>query len=162
MSEATLVLNATYEPLGVISVERAIILVLTDRATCVEEGTKVFRSAYFEMFIPTVIKLNKYAKIPHRTTIGLSRRAIFARDGGLCAYCDNKAETIDHVIPKSKGGGHAWENVVAACAKCNHKKGDKSLTDMGWKLTFVPVAPTGVAWRIIGYRNPDPSWKVYL
>src|SRR4051794_26021018 len=146
-SSSSLVLNQTYEPLCVVSVRRATILVISAKAVCVADGEGVLHSAREAMPIPLVIRLNRYVRVPYRTHVGLSRRAIFARDGGRCAYCRGPAETIDHVMPRSRGGVHEWDNVVAACAKCNHYKGDRTLAELGWRLHAVPTAPQGTAGR---------------
>lgn len=159
---SALVLNATYEPLCVVSVRRATILVLTAKAECVSDGDGILHSVHQNLPIPSVVRLTRYVKVPYRTHVGLSRRAIFARDGGRCAYCRGSAETIDHVFPKSRGGLHAWDNVVAACAKCNHSKGDKTPAELGWRLHAPPAAPRGVAWRVLGHRTPDPRWMDWL
>ena len=98
----TLVLNATYEPLGVISDRRALILVLNSRATMVEDSGSVLRYSSGEIALPSVIRLNKFVRIPYRHSVPLSRRAIFARDGGRCVYCAAPATSIDHVIPRSR------------------------------------------------------------
>ena len=150
VGSSALVLNATYEPLCVVSVRRATILVLTAKAECVSDGDGILHSARTNLPVPSVVRLTRYVKVPYRTHVGLSRRAIFARDGGRCAYCRGSAETIDHVFPRSRGGLHAWENVVAACAKCNHSKGDKTPAELGWRLHAIPAAPRGVAWRVLG------------
>ena len=112
--------------------------------------------------MPLVVRLTRFVRVPYRPYVGLSRRAIFARDGGRCAYCRGPAETIDHVLPRSRGGGHQWENVVAACARCNHTKGDKTPAELGWRLHVVPAAPKGAAWRVLGHRAPDPRWADWL
>ena len=101
-----LVLNATYEPLCVVSVRRATILVLTSKAVCVADGDGILHSAMNELPVPSVVRLTRYVRVPYRTHIGLSRRGIFARDGWRCAYCRGPAETIDHVMPRSRGGRH--------------------------------------------------------
>ena len=111
----TLVLNATYEPLGVVSERRALLLVLNQRAISVEDSATVLHYAGGQVTLPSVIRLVKYVRIPYRHSVPLSRRAIFARDGGRCVYCSATATSIDHVIPRSRGGGHNWENVVSAC-----------------------------------------------
>ena len=161
-SSVALLLNATYEPLCVVSVRRAAILVLSGKAVCVADGDGVLHSARREVPVPLVIRLSRYVRVPFRAHVGLSRRAIFARDGGRCVYCQGSAETIDHVHPRSKGGEHAWDNVVAACAKCNHHKGDKTLAELGWRLAVKPTVPHGNAWRILGHRVPDPRWANWL
>ena len=158
----TLVLNATYEPLGVVSERRALILVLNQRATTVEESDTVLHYSGGEITLPAVIKLVKFVRIPYRHAVPLSRRAIFARDGGRCVYCGANATSIDHVIPRSRGGGHSWENVVSACHKCNHVKADKPLKELGWRLRSLPREPVGAAWRILGTGRTDPQWVPYL
>ena len=162
VSSTALVLNQTYEPLCVVSVRRAAILVLASKAVCVADGDGILHSAREELPVPLVIRLTRYVRVPYRTHVGLSRRAIFARDGGRCAYCKGPAETIDHVMPRSRGGRHAWENVVAACARCNHTKGDRTPAEIGWRLHAAPAAPKGLAWRVLGHRTPDPRWADWL
>ncbi len=158
----TLVLNATYEPLGVVSDRRALILVLNQRAMSIEDSDVVLHYAGGEVTLPAVIRLTKFVKIPYRNAVPLSRRAIFARDSGKCVYCGVTATSIDHVIPRSRGGGHNWENVVAACHKCNHQKADKTLKEIGWRLRSLPREPVGAAWRILGTGRSDIRWLSYL
>ena len=158
----TLVLNATYEPLGVVTDRRALILVLNQRASIVEDSDVVLHYAGGEMVLPAVIRLTKFVKIPYRHAIPLSRRAVFARDGGKCVYCGAAATSIDHVIPRSRGGAHQWENVVAACHKCNHQKADRMLKEIGWKLRSLPREPAGAAWRILGTGRSNERWSAYL
>lgn len=157
-----LVLNATYEPLCVVSVRRAAILVLSAKAVCVTDGDGFLHSPRQALPIPSVVRLTRYVRVPYRSHIGLSRRAVFARDGWRCVYCRGPAETIDHVLPRSRGGGHVWENVVAACARCNHLKGDRTPAELGWRLPTKPAAPKGAAWRVLGHRTPDPRWADWL
>lgn len=158
----TLVLNATYEPLGVVTDRRALILVLNQRASIVEDSDVFLHYAGGEMVLPAVIRLTKFVKIPYRHAIPLSRRAVFARDGGKCVYCGATATSIDHVIPRSRGGAHQWENVVAACHKCNHQKADRMLKEIGWKLRSLPREPAGAAWRILGTGRSNERWSAYL
>jgi len=94
--------------------------------------------------------------------VPLSRRAIFARDGGRCVYCAAPATSIDHVIPRSRGGAHAWENVVSACHRCNHMKADKPLKELGWRLRQLPREPVGSAWRVLGATRAEEVWIPYL
>lgn len=157
-----LVLNATYEPLGVVTDRRALLLVLNQRAITVEESDTVLHHAGGELTLPTVIRLTKFVRIPYRHAVPLSRRAIFSRDGGRCAYCSATATSIDHVIPRSRGGGHNWENVVSACHKCNHQKADRTLKEIGWRLRSLPREPVGAAWRILGTGRTDERWLTYL
>ena len=158
----TLVLNATYEPLGVVSERRALILVLNERATSVEDSSRILTYARGSITLPAVIKLNKFVKIPYRHAVPLSRRAIFARDNNRCVYCGVTATSIDHVIPRSRGGGQNWENVVSACHKCNHLKADKQLKEIGWRLRQLPREPVGAAWRILGTGQTNARWLQYL
>ena len=128
----------------------------------VEESQTVLHYAGGEVTLPSVIKLVKFVRIPYRHSVPLSRRALFASDGGKCVYCQAPATSIDHVIPRSRGGGHNWENVVSACHKCNHHKADKTLKEIGWKLRTLPREPAGAAWRILGSGKPDSRWISYL
>ena len=158
----TLVLNATYEPLGVVTERRALLLVLNQRAIAVENSETILLDSGGEVVLPAVIRLHKFVRIPYRHAVPLSRRAIFARDGGKCVYCSAPATSIDHVQPRSRGGAHAWENVVSACHKCNHQKADRTLKEIGWRLRHVPREPVGAAWRILGTGRPDVRWLSYL
>ena len=162
IASTALVLNATYEPLCVVSVRRATILILSAKAVCVADGEGILHSARSSLPTPSVVRLTRYVRVPYRTHVGMSRRAIFARDGWRCAYCHGSAETIDHVMPRSRGGRHVWDNVVAACARCNHTKGDKTPAEIGWRLRVTPMAPKGLAWRVLGHRAPDPRWADWL
>ena len=161
MSQA-LVLNATYEPLGVVTERRALILVLNYRATMVEDSGTVLHFAGGQVSLPSVIRLNKFVRVPYRNSVPLSRRAIFARDGGKCVYCTAPATSIDHVVPRSRGGGHNWENVVSACHRCNHIKADRHLKELGWRIRSVPREPSGAAWRVLGSGRADERWLPYL
>jgi 5-methylcytosine-specific restriction endonuclease McrA len=161
-TSVALVLNATYEPLCVVPVRRAAVLVLTDKAVPVSEGDGLLRSSTTLLVLPSVVRLTRYVRVPFRPHVTLTRRAVFARDGGRCVYCGNAATTIDHVLPRSRGGRHVWDNVVAACGRCNHVKADRTLVELGWRLRRQPIAPTGVAWRVLGHRTPDPRWLDYL
>ena len=162
MMSRTLVLNATYEPLGVVPERRALILVLNARATMVEDSGVVLHFSGGEIALPSVIKLNRFVRVPYRHAVPLSRRALFARDGGRCVYCAAPATSIDHVVPRSRGGGPTWENVVSACHRCNHAKADKQLKELGWRMRSSPRAPVGAAWRVLGTGRADATWLPYL
>lgn len=158
----SLVLNATYEPLGVVSHRRAVVLVLSEKATAVETTELVAHSERSDVEIPSVLRLNRFVWVPHRGHVPLTRRGVFARDGGRCVYCGGVATSLDHVVPRSRGGAHTWENVVSACRRCNHVKGDRSISDLGWRMQGRPWRPTGSAWLILGTGRSDPRWAPYL
>jgi 5-methylcytosine-specific restriction endonuclease McrA len=162
MGRQSLVLNATYEPLGVISGRRAVVLVLTEKATSVEDGDVVVHSIACTISVPLVVRLTRFVRVPYRTGVPLTRRAVFARDGGRCVYCGNAATSLDHVVPRSRGGEHVWENVVSACGRCNHLKADRDITTLGWRLRRTPREPTGSAWRVLGTGRCDPAWERWL
>ena len=157
-----LILNATYEPLCVVPQRRALVLVLAHKAVALEAAGDVLHSATAVVDVPSVVRLVRFVRVPYRSAAPLTRRAVFARDSGRCAYCASPAATIDHVVPRSRGGRHAWDNVVAACHRCNHVKGDRLLAELGWRLRHPPAQPTGAAWRILGTGRSDPRWAPYL
>jgi len=157
-----LVLNATYEPLGVVSSRRAVVLVLTDKAVSVEEGEQVLHSVSCAISVPPVVRLTRFVRVPYRAGVPLTRRAVFARDGGRCVYCGAAATSLDHVVPRSRGGEHNWENVVASCGRCNHLKADRDIGSLGWRLRHTPREPTGMSWRVLGTGRCDPAWTRWL
>lgn len=156
-----LVLNATYEPLSVVPARRAVLLVLMHKAVAVEDSDVVLHSERLVMAAPAVVRLIRFVKIPYRGPVPLTRRAVFARDGGRCVYCGSAATSLDHVIPRSRGGLHEWSNVVSACGRCNHVKADRAVADLGWRIK-PPQEPAGTAWRILGTGRADPRWAPYL
>ncbi len=157
-----LVLNATYEPLCVVPGRRAVVLCLSSKAVAVAETDQLVHSERATVPVPSVVRLTRFVRVPYRATVPLTRKAVFARDGGRCAYCGAIATSLDHVVPKSRGGSHTWDNVVSACGRCNHAKADRAVSEMGWRLRRAPVAPSGSAWRVIGARRMDPRWAPYL
>ena len=161
-ASVTLLLNATYEPLCVVSSRRAVVLVLAAKAVPIEDGDGCFHSVTTTVRVPSVVRLTRYVRVPYRAQVPLTRKAVFARDGGRCAYCGAPATSLDHVVPRSRGGLHTWDNVVASCARCNHTKADRAISELGWRLRIVPRAPSGMAWRVLGSRPPDPRWQAYL
>ena len=159
---ATLLLNATYEPLCVVSSRRAIVLVLAQKAEPVDSAAEVVHAETVSLAVPVVVRLTRYVRVPYPAQVPLSRRAVFTRDGQTCVYCGSSATSIDHVVPRSRGGTHTWDNVVAACRRCNHTKADRSLAEMGWVLPHPPRTPSGAAWRLLGARTVDPRWREWL
>ena len=159
---ATLLLNATYEPLCVVSSRRAIVLVLADKAVSVHSAPEEVHAETVVLPVPVVVRLTRYVRVPYPAQVPLSRRAVFHRDASTCVYCGSSATSIDHVVPRSRGGTHTWDNVVAACRRCNHTKADRSLAELGWKLPHPPRTPSGAAWRLLGARSVDPRWREWL
>ena len=158
-----LVLNASYEPLSVVPVRRAIVLVLRDRADVIETNGKVWHSEQLDFASPSVIRLRNFVKVPYARRVPLNRKTVFLRDEFACQYCTGSAENIDHVVPKSQGGMHTWENVVAACRPCNTRKGDRTPDEAGMPLRVRPTAPRRHGWILVGTGlAPDPSWDQYL
>jgi 5-methylcytosine-specific restriction endonuclease McrA len=159
----TLVLNAGYEPLAVVSFKRAIILVLNEKAKVLaQSGSGVIRSATSEYQLPSVIILSRYVRIPRAREIPVSRRGVLRRDGHRCAYCKKTASTVDHIQPRSRGGADSWENLVACCLKCNNIKGDRTLQEIGWTLNYSPKMPQGTMWLIRGGDKFEPEWNEYI
>ena len=114
-----LVLNATDAPLAVVPARRAVVLVLKEKAEVVLSNGAMFRSEHIAIDAPSVVRLRRFVRLPYRPHAPLTRRAVFVRDAWSCQYCGQSAENLDHVVPRSRGGLHIWENVVAACRRCN-------------------------------------------
>lgn len=159
----TLVLNAGYEPLAVVSFKRALVLVMNHKATIVasDQGHPVF-AASGSWDRPSVILLTRYVRIPRTRALPVSRRGVLRRDDSNCCYCSKSANTIDHVLPRSRGGRDTWDNLVACCLRCNNAKGDHTPAEMGWRMRFSPRMPQGATWVVRGVERPLPQWDVYL
>lgn len=166
MRDAVLVLNQNYEPLNVCSVRRALVLVLGGKAELLEAGRGLISSATRAFPFPSVIRLVHLIKRP-RPRVKLTRREIFLRDGYTCQYCGARSTslTIDHVIPRSRGGLHTWDNVVAACQPCNHRKGGKSVAEARMQLQAQPHEPRAGRYYTIERRLDaafDDEWGKFL
>jgi 5-methylcytosine-specific restriction endonuclease McrA len=157
-----LLLNATYEPIRLVPIRRAVLLVLSQRAEVVEESGEVFRSEKRTILVPSVIRLVRIVRIPYQAKVKLSRKALAARDKGLCGYCDKPGQNIDHIVPRSRGGKNEWTNVVWACVACNDRKADKLLSEARMTLRVKPYAPKGKAWLIVAVGTIEPEWEPYL
>jgi 5-methylcytosine-specific restriction endonuclease McrA len=160
-----LLLNATFEPLAVVTAKRAVVLMLTGKAECVEVALTgaAFHSENLTIPAPLVMRLSRYVRVPYRRAVPMTRAGVLRRDGRRCAYCDRRADTIDHVVPRSRGGTHSWENCVAACRACNSKKADQLVEELGWTLTVVPRAPDRAAGGILVLAvEPLPAWEPWL
>lgn len=159
----TLVLNAGYEPLAVVSDRRALILVLGGKAAVLEaDDDRPLRSMHVEFARPRVILLNRYVRMPMARRAPVSRKGVLRRDDHCCAYCGRFANTIDHVVPRSRGGADSWENLVACCLRCNNVKGDRTPEEMGWRLRWQPAAPAMRPWPLRGAERELPEWSAYL
>jgi 5-methylcytosine-specific restriction endonuclease McrA len=159
---SALVLNATYEPLSVVPARRAACLVLADKADVIEDDGTLIRSASCSVPSPLVIRLRYVVKVPYHRRTALSRRAVFARDDHRCQYCGGVADSIDHIMPRSRGGEHAWDNVAAACRPCNLRKRDRTPDEAGMDLARPARAPRELAWVSISVTRVPEAWKPYL
>lgn len=157
-----LVLNATYEPLCVVPTRRALMLLLDDKAELLHPTERTFHSEKLDMAEPSVVRLRYYVKVPYQARVALNRRAVFARDGHRCQYCGAAAENIDHVIPRSRGGLHAWDNVVASCRPCNARKRDHMLEESGMKLRRPPAVPRQRTFILVASGRIRSEWEAYL
>ncbi|MEZ4246725.1 MAG: HNH endonuclease [Polyangiales bacterium] len=176
-----LVLNRSYHPVRITSAKEALSLLFCGRAEAldagyephdfaewsrlpVEAGAPQVRTMRGALRVPTILLLREYNRIP-RTPLRLSRRNVFLRDGNRCMYCDDEEGelTIDHVLPKSRGGQSQWENLVACCRACNLAKGRRTPDEAGMKLREKPLRPT---WTVViqldGLRDPLPAWEPFL
>ncbi|MBN1351998.1 HNH endonuclease [candidate division KSB1 bacterium] len=162
-----LVLNASYEPINICGMRRAVVLVLKGIACMEELSHHYLRSPSTQIQVPSVIRLNQYINVQLRRT-GLSKRTVFVRDQYTCQYCGKKFDpgklTLDHILPQSRGGKDIWENIVTACYRCNEKKADKTPSEAGLKLLNSPRQFGSyyfLQWvRMEGRMNDQ--WRKYL
>jgi 5-methylcytosine-specific restriction endonuclease McrA len=167
MHAPVLVLNASYEPINVCAARRAIVLVLKGVAMTEEENGHFLHSARAAMRVPSVIRLLEYRRIPHQTR-ALSRKNILLRDRNTCQYCARALPagelTLDHVVPRSRGGSSTWENLVACCHTCNREKGNRLPAEAGMKLAREPrsfnLHTSRHLMRMMG--RSDAKWRKYL
>ena len=156
-----LVLNASREPLCIVSLHRAVALVLSGKAVVLEADPAPLRSARATFPAPEVLVLTRFVHVPYRGVVPPTRRTVLQRDAHRCVYCAGPADTVDHIHPRSRGGRHEWINVAAACARCNHRKADRLLSEIGWELLVTPTVPRGSTILVAAMR-PHPSWHTYL
>jgi len=168
--ERVLVLNASFEPLSLVSVKRAVVLLITDKAEVVEQDVeRKLHSERIAIDVPLVIRLVQYVTIPHGLSVPFSRKAVIARDAHMCQFCgtSNGPLTIEHVQPRSKGGQTSWENCVAACARCNHRKANRTLAEaekIGLVLRRKPARPrfTRVAFVVLAEAKGNDVFGKYI
>lgn len=158
-----LVLNAGYEPLGLASVKRAVVLVMNGTADTVEESGEYLRTSSTPYPIPSIIRLNRFVRRPPGR-LALNRRNILRRDQYCCQYCGKRGGelTIDHVMPKSRGGKGVWDNLVTACRTCNLKKKNRTPDEAGMHLASRPIAPRHSILLTADLPRFPVEWKTYL
>ena len=169
---AVLLLNASYEPLAVIPQRRAMSLMLRGRVDAATEDAVTIRGASNVLRIPTVIRLRRYINVPRRG-MRWSRRGVLQRDGYRCIYCgvqpgsfqrgrllSKRDFTVDHLIPRSRGGKNSWVNTACACPRCNNRKGDRTPHEAGMTLYWEPKTPR--VGYLVASGNIPAAWKVYL
>ncbi len=158
-----LVLNQDYSPLTVCSVERAFLLVFLHKAEMISAGPNSFLHTVNASYqAPSVIKVSRYISVPYKGVI-LSRQNIFRRDNHECQYCGTDTDlTLDHLIPRSKGGTSNWKNLVTACKHCNAKKGDYSPEEIGMKLKRAPFKPSYIMFLKSTNGSVFEEWRPFL
>lgn len=157
-----LVLNATYEPLAVVSGRRAVVLVLSEKADPLEGSGAWLHAERVALEVPSVVRLRAVVQVSRSRELPISRRGVFLRDDGRCQYCGDRAETLDHVVPRSRGGTHSWENVVAACRPCNVRKADRLLPETRFRLGRPPVRPRRLSWVTVAVGQVPDQWRPWL
>jgi len=164
MDSQVLVLNANYEPLNVCTTRRALGLLMLDKATIVSNGRGVIRTPTRSYPRPSIIRLGYMVRRP-RPHVKLTRQEILQRDNHTCQYCGRFGVrlTIDHVVPRHKGGEYSWTNLVTACADCNRVKGGKTVKDTGLRLSHEPVEPpANAAYLYRRFLETNQEWRPYL
>lgn len=164
LNARVLLLNQSYEPIAICNVKKAIILLFLEKAELVSDNQSLaLHSARQVLPWPSVIRLNNYIKLPYKDII-LTRKNILRRDKHKCGYCGRSdlPLTIDHIIPKSRGGRDTWDNLVAACLLCNNKKGDKTPDESDLSLRIKPYRPNYIMFIINSVSRLDENWKPFL
>ncbi|MFM7678374.1 MAG: HNH endonuclease [Roseiflexaceae bacterium] len=163
--QRVLVLNASYEPLQLVSLRRAIVLLLQEKAEVIEKAHRAISSISSQYVVPLVIRLTRYIRIPRNLRLPCSRRGVIIRDRETCQYCGMQLGrnhlTIDHVIPRAHGGQTDWDNVVAACRDCNHRKGGRTPEQANMPLLSTPRQPQYVAFALLVELERDDVWCKY-
>jgi 5-methylcytosine-specific restriction endonuclease McrA len=164
MNEPVLVLNGNYAPINVCSTKRAMGLILVGKANLIQDGRGVVRTVNQSFPKPSIIRLQRVVKRP-RPQVKLTKNEIFRRDGHRCQYCGKSGQklTVDHVQPQHMGGRSTWQNLVTACAACNHKKGGQTLQQSGLTLRKKPSKPPGSASYLFRkYLNRYRDWEPFI
>lgn len=164
LNESVLILNVNFEPLHVCNTRRALSLVLSGKAKTILNGRGTIRSSTAEFEIPSVIKLNHMVRRPH-PKVALSKREILRRDNFTCQYCGRKTHllTLDHIIPRHRGGPYTWWNLVAACMPCNRRKGGKGLEEANMHLHRQPYEPSpSASYRFGRHLENRQEWAAFI
>lgn len=161
-----LLLNATYEPMHIVSLRRAVSLVLQEKAHTVEASERVLHSPGLAIPEPSVIRLRERVRPPRRWSVALSRGAILARDSYTCQYCGAQPGlsrlTLDHIVPQSRGGSWAWTNLATACLACNSVKANRTPEEADMPLLRQPGKPHFVEITLLHGARQNPVWRPYL
>lgn len=159
-----LLLNSTYEPLGVVDVARAVRLIFAKKVEIVHAGTDEIRSVAFAMPLPSVVRLLYYVA-RRRKKVALTKKHVLLRDDYVCGYCGHKggaSMTVDHVTPKARGGRSVWENLVACCSACNARKRDRTPDEARMPLRRTPREPRFIPWIVVRRNTAPNEWAKYL
>ncbi len=160
-----LVLNADFQPLNVCNVRRAVVLLDKEKAVVVEQNGHIVHSERLTLTSPSVIRLAYHIKRP-RPVVKMTRKEVLQRDEHTCQYCGKRSHelTLDHVMPRHRGGQHTWENVVAACKSCNHRKGGRTATEARMALLRLPFRPPSTPRYLYSsyVRAGERSWSKFL
>lgn len=164
MQDPVLVLNANFEPINVCNTHRAIGLILDGKASLVLNGRGEIKTVNHSFPRPSIIRLSRMIKRP-RPTVRLTKREVLRRDDYTCQYCGQHVSflTIDHVIPRRLGGKHTWENLVAACPSCNHRKGGRTLEQVQMRLLRSPTQPPSSAHYLFSrHLGENQEWLPFM
>lgn len=156
-----LVLNASYEPINVVTETRAVVLILQSKAESLLDTNRICSGSKEALMFPSVVRLVNMANVPRLRQVPLSRRALFQRDNFTCQYCGEKPVKleVEHVVPRAQGGKNHWQNVTTACRSCNARKRDRTPDEAGMRLLSKPYAPSRMA--MIASRG-NPEWEQFL
>lgn len=162
-SKKVLVLNQDYRALTTCNAEKAFILVFLNKAELIaEDASKAINTITKNFPMPSIIRLFQYVNLPYRGVI-LSRQNVFKRDSGRCQYCGSTRDlTLDHVLPRSKGGKTSWDNLITACKSCNSRKGDRTPQEAQMPLRYAPYKPTFLMFLRDFSGKVDTNWEPYL
>lgn len=163
MRDKVLILNQDFSAIAVCTVTRAFLLVYLDKAEMVSKANgSVLRTISTSYPVPSVIRLQRYVRVPYYG-IALSRHNVLRRDNFLCQYCGtNRNLTLDHLLPRSRGGEDTWFNIVTACSKCNSRKGDRTPEEAGLKLLRQPAKPSLSTFLQLHLNGHNQDWQLYL